>query len=141
MEDDIDMNNHKLVNLLDPTNENDSVNKKYVDSELAKLPQHQQLNGVLFLDGSKAMTGDLNMDDHKIINLKDPENDNDAVNKTYFENNLPNEEIVYFDKLNLYKNDKILPLQTFLLRQYFTTKKTVFLQIQDHMHLLILNAV
>ena len=61
------------------------------------------------------MTGDLNMGDHKILNLKDPTNDNDAVNKKYFENNIPNEQIVYFDLINLYKNDQLLPLQTLTL--------------------------
>ena len=69
------------------------------------------------------MTGDLNMDDHKIINLIDPENYNDAVNKTYFENNLPNEYLLYMGQINLYKNEKILPLQIVNETQYFTSKK------------------
>ena len=43
----------------------------------------------LHVDGSNAMTGDLNAGNNNVINVADPVNDNDAVNKKYFsENNL-----------------------------------------------------
>ena len=68
---DLDMNNNSIINLKHPTAQSHGANKKYVDDEIAKIPS-QPLN-VLKLDGSKAMTGDLDMANHSIINLKDPQ--------------------------------------------------------------------
>ena len=42
--------------------------KLFVDAEIAKIPKQQQ--NVLLLDGSKAMTGNLNMGDNAIIGIK-----------------------------------------------------------------------
>ena len=84
MEDPIDMANHKIINLADPTNNNDVAHKRYVDfSDLYVLSE------VVHLDGSEVMTGDLNLGGNSIINIKDPNpsDDNHAasvnfVNKT-----------------------------------------------------------
>ena len=85
---DINMNGRKIKNLGDPADNADATNKKYVDAanskqdiaiadkanksyvnaEIAKLPKPD--TDVLKLDGSKAMTGNLNMGDHAIINIK-----------------------------------------------------------------------
>ena len=70
MEDDIDMANHKIINLADPTNNQDVAHKKYVDDEIAKLPHSD--NGKLKLDGSRVMTGNLQMGDNFITDLEDP---------------------------------------------------------------------
>ena len=67
---DLDMNNNSIINLKDPTTQSHGANKKYVDDEIAKIPSQPQ--NVLKLDGSKAMTGDLDMNNNSIINLKDP---------------------------------------------------------------------
>ena len=74
MESDIDMGNHKMTNLADPTLDSDVVNKNYVD-------------------GSRTMKGDLDMGS-SIINLKDPLPSNshyaatgNFVNKTVSDNN------------------------------------------------------
>ena len=48
---------------------NTLVSKAFVDAEIAKLPKPN--TDVLKLDGSKAMTGDLNMNNNEIKNLKD----------------------------------------------------------------------
>ena len=90
---------------------NDLVSKAFVEAEIGKLP-----TDVLKLDGSRAMTGDLNMNDNLIVNcgrltmvadgnspinmnnsylygLPNPLSGDDAVNKTYVDNgdnlNLP----------------------------------------------------
>ena len=78
---DLDMNNNSIINLKDPTAQSHGANKKYVDDEIAKIPSQPQ--NVLKLDGSKAMTGDLDMNNNSIINLKDPNNDNEAATKKY----------------------------------------------------------
>ena len=51
--------------------DNSLVSKAFVDAEIAKLPKPD--TDVLKLDGSKAMTGALDMGNHNIINLKEPE--------------------------------------------------------------------
>ena len=63
MEDDIDMANHKIINLSDPVNNSDAVTKKCLDNETSKL---------LPLDGSKVMSGNLNLNGNSITNVKDP---------------------------------------------------------------------
>ena len=51
--------------------DNSLVSKAFVDAEIAKLPKPD--TDVLKLDGSKAMTGNLDMANHNLINLKDPQ--------------------------------------------------------------------
>ena len=63
MQGELDMNNNKIKNLSDPTDDSDAANKSYVD-------MRDNLNSPI--DGSKSMQGNLNMANHSIINLKDP---------------------------------------------------------------------
>ena len=67
--------------------DNSLVSKPFVDAEIAKIPK--AATDVLKLDGSKSMTGDLNMNNNEIKNLKDPQAGDNAyaatvnfVNKT-----------------------------------------------------------
>ena len=65
------MNNNKIKNLTDPVDNQDAGTKKYIDAEIAKIPV-VDTSGLLPLDGSKAMAGDINMANNNIINLKEP---------------------------------------------------------------------
>ena len=72
----------------------DKASKSYVDGEIAKIPHVAAATDVLKLDGSKAMTGDLDMANHNLINLKDPQPSNAShaasvnfVNTTINDNN------------------------------------------------------
>ena len=65
------MNNNKIKNLTDPVDNQDAGTKKYIDAEIAKIPV-VDTSGLLPLDGSKAMAGDINMANNSIINLKEP---------------------------------------------------------------------
>ena len=58
----------------------DVVNKGYIDTELAAKPN---INQVVLRDGSQDMTGDLDMNNKKIVNLADPIGANDVTNKAY----------------------------------------------------------
>ena len=90
--DSLSLNNKRLTDVADPTDPKDSVNKTYVDDEIAKLPHSD--TGTLKLDGSRAMNGNLLMAGHSITGLKDP-NLSDSnyatsvnfVNKTISDNN------------------------------------------------------
>ena len=85
----INMNSQKIVNLADPTGNKDAANKEYVDDQDAK--QDTAINSLstnkadktyvddeitkidlsesLKVDGSRPMTGNLNMNDNKITDL------------------------------------------------------------------------
>ena len=57
--------------------DNDLVSKAFVQTEIAKLPK--PATDVLKLDGSKAMTGNLDMGDHTIIGIRSSSVDNAAL--------------------------------------------------------------
>ena len=72
---DFNMNEQKVKNMLDPSNEQDGVNKRFLEA---------RLHDYLKTDGQNPMTFDLNMNNHKIINLRDTTGssfDSEAVNK------------------------------------------------------------
>ena len=74
------MNEQRVKNTLDPTDEQDTVNKRYLES---------QLTDYLKRNGQSPMTFDLNMNSYKIVNLKDITSssiDSEAVNKKYVDN-------------------------------------------------------
>ena len=49
------------------------------------------------------MTADLNLDDHKLINVKEPTNDKDGVNKKYFEDKLAESHLISSHKESVFK--------------------------------------
>ena len=59
-----------------------AVNKNYVDSEISKIPG-TDTSPFLKIDGSRAMTGNLDMGDHSIQKVIDPVNSDDVATKNY----------------------------------------------------------
>ena len=115
----LDMNNHFITNIKDPVNSDHGVNKKYVDNQLVKkldknttidmkdnaitnvkFPVNQKdvatveyitnsQKNYLKLDGTTSMSGDLNLNNNKIINLQtDSKNSKSAVNVELMENKI-----------------------------------------------------
>ena len=84
---DLDMDNNLIQNVNNPINSDDCSNKKYVDDEIAKI-RVTDTSPFVKLDGTRQMTGDLDMNTHKINDLKDPVNDTDATNKKYIDEKL-----------------------------------------------------
>ena len=73
---DLDMDNHKIKDMAQPTDDNDAVNKHYVD--------HNFLNRLT----PNALGGELDMRGHKLIVLGNPSNPNDASTKAYVDNEI-----------------------------------------------------
>ena len=73
-----------------------AVNKSYVEGEIAKIPQgsNSDTSSFLKLDGSRAMSGNLDMDNHKIVKLQDPTEDTDAASKFYIDQKLEQSHIL-----------------------------------------------
>ena len=103
----LSMSNNKITNLVKPTDDKDRVNKKYIDDNYLKLSGgtmtgHIILNNAVLTSQYQAIsrsTGNaffvqitnpyvyhqFNMVKNKIINLGDPTDATDAVNKQYLE--------------------------------------------------------
>ena len=84
---DLDFNGNKGINLSDPTDLTDAANKKYVDTKFTNLSSS---DSKLNLDGTSKMTGDLDFNGNKGINLSDPTDLTDAANKKYVDTKFTN---------------------------------------------------
>ena len=73
---DLDMDNHKIKDMGQPVDDNDAVNKYYVD--------HNFLNRLK----PNALGGDLDMRGHKITILGNPSHPNDASTKAYVDSEI-----------------------------------------------------
>ena len=70
---DLDIDNHKIKDMAQPTDDNDASTKAYVDTEIAKITSvESDLSVYLKKDGSVAMTGNLDMNNRYIQNIKTP---------------------------------------------------------------------
>ena len=67
---DYDMNKKKLTNVGAPSNNTDAATKKYVDDNSSGSFDDSSL---LKLDGTRKMTGNLDMDSNKIYNIPAPD--------------------------------------------------------------------
>ena len=78
---DIRMNNNRIYGIGNVENDTSAVNRKYVNDELDKKPN---TDTVVLRDGSQTMTGNLDMNNKRIINVANPISETDVVNKRYF---------------------------------------------------------
>ena len=81
MNNSLNMNKKNIINLRVPTDDKDAANKKYVDDKFAI--NGGALGNYLKKDGTTPLTGNLNLNSKKIINLSTPTSDTDAANKKY----------------------------------------------------------
>ena len=70
-----DIDSKRLTEVALPIDNNDAATKEYVDNNLPAI----DLSPYLKRDGTTSMTGHLNMNNHKISDLEDATDDNDAV--------------------------------------------------------------
>ena len=93
-------NNQKQIdNLGTPRYNSSAANKQYVDSQISNIDTTSYLK----IDGSRAMTGDLDMGGNKITNLKTPTGNTDAANKSYIDETLAQSQIDSSNKKNAFK--------------------------------------
>ena len=79
----LDMSGNRVMNIpYAPANTSDAANAAYVIQGDLDVEQKTVLR-----DGTQAMTGNLNMDDHFINNLTNPVNAQDAATKNYVDTN------------------------------------------------------
>ena len=84
---DIRMNNNSIYGIGNVENDTSAVNRKYVNDELDKKPN---TDTVVLRDGSQTMTGNLDMNNQRIINVANPISETDVVNRRYFETHVNN---------------------------------------------------
>ena len=75
---DVNINNNKLKGLAAPSEDKEGANKKYVDDQIKAIPA-VDTSDLLKLDGSRAMTGNLQMGDHTITGIRNSSADNAAL--------------------------------------------------------------
>ena len=77
----LDMTNHKITKLADPTLLTDAANKRYVDSN-AGINQ-ATADGLCLQKGGGTLTGELDMGNNKITNVGSPASDSDVTTKKW----------------------------------------------------------
>ena len=75
MEGDLNADNHQIINLSDPTDDGDVINKRYLESTT---------NNFLRRDG-----GELNLSNNKIVNVANPTSAQDVLTKQYADSRKP----------------------------------------------------
>ena len=101
----LNMNENQVKNVLNPSDEQDAVNKRYLESQLYDYVKR---------NGQNPMTFNLNMNNYKIINLKNFDSsdtsDSDVVNIKYIKDNYVHKSLgILQGNLNA-NNNKIINL-------------------------------
>ena len=79
------MKNNSIVNLKFPSNQKDATSVEFVNNRINDMTQKKFLK----LDGTNSMTGDLNLNNNKIINLQtDYKDSKSAVNVNFMQNEI-----------------------------------------------------
>ena len=111
----INVHNHKIFNVLTPTSDYDAATKKYVDDNVG-VTDHGALTGLadddhtqyLLINGTRAMTGNLNINGNQITNVGQiisfngntlTFNDSGGYGYIRFVSTAPKEVKVYYDLL------------------------------------------
>ena len=98
----LSMNQNDLIGIPDtPKFGYSAVNKNYVDGEISKITT-VDTNQFVLKSGS-TMTGDLNMNNHSITNVKQPTSDTDVATKGYLDNTLAESHLTSSHQSNEFK--------------------------------------
>ena len=83
MEQAIDMNGFTIENLKSPTASDHATSKVYVDNKVNSKADTSDLDNYLKIDGTKAMTGNINMNNNRILSLPNPQLDDEPVTRKF----------------------------------------------------------
>ena len=80
----LQMNGNRITGLTQvPYYNGEAANKRYVDNKVNVKSDKSDLNDYLKLDGTKAMMGNLNMNNKRITRLPDPQLDDEPVTRKF----------------------------------------------------------
>ena len=79
----IDMNGFSIDNLTFPTSSDQACSKGYLDTELNHKLNRNELNGYLKADGSIKVTGSIDFQNNRLLNIPEPHFSHEAANKSY----------------------------------------------------------
>ena len=99
MQTNLNMNNHNISNLKLPSNPDHACNKDYLDTELNHKVNRNELRDYIKTDGTNEMTGDLNLNNKKIINVAEPYLSTDCANKAYITKVVNHLPTMFIDRL------------------------------------------
>ena len=85
MTNNLNMDNKKIIHLITPTDLNDATNKKYVDDTVAA--NKVNTNSFFKTDGTNKMTGSIDMNNNRILNLPMPTGNNQPTTVIYSNSN------------------------------------------------------
>jgi hypothetical protein len=77
----LSLNNNKIVNLANPTNNQDAASKLYCDTNSLIVESN-----CLLINGTNSMEASMDLNNHQIVNLANPTNTQDAATKNYIDN-------------------------------------------------------
>ena len=83
MEQPIDMNGFTIDNLPLPTDPDHACSKGYTDNKVNQKADKGDLDDYFKLDGTKAMTGNINMNNNRIVRLPDPQHADEPVTRKF----------------------------------------------------------
>jgi hypothetical protein len=86
----LNLNNNRIINLANPTNNQDATSKLYCDTNSLLAESN-----CLLINGTNYMEADMDLNSHKIINLTDPSNTQDAATKNYIDTKYNDANIFY----------------------------------------------
>ena len=90
----LNLNNHKIINLSTPTLNTDATNKSYVDGLYTNLESEIVSTAAQYLPlKGGTMTGSIDMGDYLITSLGNPVNAKDAANKEYVDTAISNIDV------------------------------------------------
>ena len=97
----LSMNQNDLFEIPAPKYGSSAANKNYVDGEISKITTVDTNQFVL--KAGDVMTGDLNMNNHLITNVKQPMSDTDVATKGYIDNTLAESHLTSSHQSNEFK--------------------------------------
>ena len=97
------LNNNKIINLKKASLNSDAVNLQQLN-EANSVLETTVSKLCLKKDGTTLLTGNINLNNHKVVNMAIPTDKNDSVNKLYVDQNLTRVISAHMKIVKMYSN-------------------------------------